>query len=72
MGIYGENPYAQHSIIYPKLESHFYVFGIMSLICISWEEVKWYSHLDLPVVPEDYLDKIHKIKPLRKKKGTTI
>jgi hypothetical protein len=54
MAIYGENLYAQHSIIYPKLESHFFVFGIRVLdMWLSWAEVKWYAEFfDLPVVPE--------------------
>lgn len=52
--IFGENLYAIHSIIYPKLEEHFYVFGIRVLDkWLSWEETKWYaSFFDLPVVPE--------------------
>jgi hypothetical protein len=52
--IFGENLYAVHSIIYPKLESHFYVFGIRVLdMWLSWEETKWYSEFfDLQVVPE--------------------
>ena len=54
MGIYGENMYAQHSIIYPKLDSHFFVFGIrIKDMWLSWEEVKWYSaFFDLKTVPE--------------------
>lgn len=52
--IFGENLYAIHSIIYPKLEHHFYVFGIRVLgTWLSWEETKWYASIfDLPVVPE--------------------
>jgi hypothetical protein len=52
--IFGENLYAIHSIIYPRLEDHFYVFGIRVLDkWLSWEETKWYSSFfDLPVVPE--------------------
>lgn len=52
--IFGENLYAIHSIIYPKLESHFYVFGIRVLDkWLSWEETKWYANFfDFPVVPE--------------------
>ncbi len=52
--IFGENLYAIHSIIYPKLESHFYVFGVRVLDkWLSWEETKWYaSFFDLPVAPE--------------------
>jgi hypothetical protein len=52
--IFGENLYAIHSIIYPKLEYHFYVFGVRVLgTWLSWEETKWYANIfDLPVVPE--------------------
>lgn len=52
--IFGENLYAIHSIIYPKLESHFYVFGIRVMDkWLSWEETKWYAEFfDFPVVPE--------------------
>ncbi len=52
--IFGENLYALHSIIYPRLEEHFYVFGIRVLDkWLSWEETKWYASMfDLPVVPE--------------------
>jgi len=52
--IFGENLYAVHSILYPKLEEHFYVFGIRVLdMWLSWEEVKWYAgFFDFPVVPE--------------------
>lgn len=53
MDIFGENMYAQHSIVYPKLDRHFYVFGIRVLDkWLSWEEVEWYSNFfDLPTVP---------------------
>lgn len=52
--IFGENLYAIHSIIYPKLEEHFYVFGVRVLDkWLSWKETKWYASMfDLPVVPE--------------------
>lgn len=52
--IFGENMYAQHSIIYPKLEHHFYVFAIRHLdMWLSWDEVKWYADFyDYPVVPD--------------------
>lgn len=52
--IFGENLYAIHSIIYPRLEEHFYVFGVRILDkWLSWEETKWYASVfDLPVVPE--------------------
>ena len=52
--IFGENIYAIHSIIYPKIGSHFYVFGIRELNSwLSWEETKFYAAaLDFKVVPE--------------------
>lgn len=52
--IFGENLYAKHSIIYPEIESHFYVFAVRHLdMWLSWEEVKWYAEFfDYPVVPE--------------------
>ena len=52
--IFGENLYAIHSIIYPRLEEHFYVFGVRVLdTWLSWEETKWYASMfDLPVAPE--------------------
>jgi hypothetical protein len=52
--IFGENMYAQHSIIYPILDEHFYVFAVRHLDrWLSWEEVKWYAEFfDYPVVPE--------------------
>ena len=52
--IFGENLYAIHSIVYPKLERHFYVFAVRILdMWLSWEEVKWYaSFFDLATVPE--------------------
>lgn len=52
--IFGENLYAIHSIIYPRLEDHFYVFGIRVLDkWLSWEETKWYAEIfDFKVVPE--------------------
>ena len=51
--IFGENMYAIHSIIYPKLDSHFYVFGVRVLDkWLSWDEVKWYSDFfEYPTVP---------------------
>lgn len=54
MDIFGENLYALHSIIYPRLEDHFYVFGIRVLDkWLSWEETKWYAELfDFKAVPE--------------------
>jgi len=52
--IFGENIYAIHSIQYPKIEHHFYVFGIRELDqWLSWEEVQFYAALiDFPTVPE--------------------
>jgi RNA ligase len=52
--IFGENLYAVHSIIYPRLEEHFYVFGVrIHDMWLSWEETKWYASMfDLPVAPE--------------------
>ena len=52
--IFGENLYAIHSIIYPRLEQHFYVFGVrIHDMWLSWEETKWYASMfDLPVAPE--------------------
>lgn len=52
--IFGENVYAEHSIRYPNLESHFYVFAVrLHEQWLSWEEVKFYAEmLDFPTVPE--------------------
>jgi hypothetical protein len=52
--IFGENLYALHSIIYPELTHHFYVFGIRVLDkWLSWEETKqWANFFDFEVVPE--------------------
>lgn len=52
--IFGENLYALHSIIYPRLERHFYVFGIRVLDkWLSWEETKqWAEFFDFQVAPE--------------------
>ena len=51
--LFGENIYAQHSIIYPNIESHFYLFGVRILDkWLSWEEVEWYGEIfDYPTVP---------------------
>ena len=51
--IFGENLYAVHSIEYPKLEAHFFVFGIREGVhWLSWEEVSFYAALlDFPIVP---------------------
>lgn len=52
--IFGENLYAEHSIRYTELPSHFFVFAIRENDqWLSWEEVKFYaSMLDFPTVPE--------------------
>ena len=52
--IFGEDIYAIHSIIYPNIKEHFYVFGVRILDkWVSWEEVKWYASIfDFPTVPE--------------------
>jgi len=51
--IFGENLYAIHSIEYPLIESHFYLFAIRYLDkWLSWEEVQFYAKLlDFPTVP---------------------
>lgn len=51
--IFGENLYAIHSIIYPRLEEHFYIFAVRCLDkWLSWEEVLWYSEFfDFKTVP---------------------
>ena len=52
--LFGEDVYAIHSIIYPNIEEHFYLFGVRVLDkWVSWEEVKWYADIfDFPIVPE--------------------
>jgi hypothetical protein len=57
--IFGENIYAIHSIIYPKIENHFYVFGMrINDMWLSWEEVKWHANFfDFEVVPELLIQK---------------
>lgn len=52
--IFGENLYAIHSIIYPNIEDHFYVFAVRSGdMWLSWEEVKFYAGVfDFKTVPE--------------------
>jgi len=51
--IFGENLYAIHSIRYPLIEQHYYVFGVRELDkWLSWEETIFIaSAFDLPVVP---------------------
>tara|TARA_R110000796_G_scaffold215732_2_gene331734 strand:+ start:5993 stop:6709 length:717 start_codon:yes stop_codon:yes gene_type:complete len=52
--LFGEDIYAVHSIIYPNIKEHFYVFGVRILDkWLSWEETKWYASIfDFPTVPE--------------------
>jgi len=52
--VFGENLYAIHSIVYPKIEQHFYVFAVREgNKWLSWEEVKFYAKLlDFSIVPE--------------------
>jgi RNA ligase len=51
--IFGENLYAIHSIEYPKIEQHYYVFGVRENDhWLSWEESTFIaSCFDLPMVP---------------------
>ena len=51
--LFGENVYAIHSIIYPNIESHFYLFAVRCKdVWLSWEEVKWYADFfEYPLVP---------------------
>lgn len=51
--LFGENIYAQHSIIYPNIDNHFYLFGVRVLDkWLSWKEVQWYAEIfDYPTVP---------------------
>ncbi|CCG98421.1 hypothetical protein FAES_0409 [Fibrella aestuarina BUZ 2] len=51
--VFGENLYAIHSIAYPRLPEHFFVFGIREQgIWLSWEETEFYARLlDFPTVP---------------------
>lgn len=51
--IFGENLYAIHSITYPDIESHFYVFAVREHDqWLSWEETGFIAGIyDLPVVP---------------------
>lgn len=51
--LFGENIYAIHSIIYPNIEHHFYIFGVRVLdTWLSWEEVQWYADFfEFPTVP---------------------
>ena len=51
--VFGENLYAIHSIEYPNLEDHFFVFGIREKDqWLSWEETEFYANLmDFKTVP---------------------
>lgn len=51
--IFGESLFATHSILYPKIEEHFYVFAVRHLDkWLSWEEVEWWASVfDLRTVP---------------------
>lgn len=54
LDVFGENLYAVHSIVYPRIDAYFYVFAIREKDqWLSWEEVQFYAHLlDFPTVPE--------------------
>jgi len=58
--LFGEDIYAIHSIIYPNIKEHFYLFGVRILDkWLSWEEVKWYASIfDFPTVPELTIDEV--------------
>lgn len=51
--IFGENLYAIHSISYPKIEEHYFVFGVRENgLWLSWEETEFIaSAFDFPTVP---------------------
>lgn len=51
--IFGENMFAVHSILYPKLEDHFHVFAVRRMDkWLSWEEVEWWASIfDMKTVP---------------------
>jgi RNA ligase len=51
--IFGENLYAVHSIQYPLIDQHYYVFGIRELDkWLSWDETVFIASVfELPVVP---------------------
>lgn len=51
--VFGENLFAVHSILYPDLTDHFFVFAIRDQDqWLSWEEVVFYAALlDMPTVP---------------------
>lgn len=51
--IFGENLYAIHSIIYPEIDQHYFVFGIRENgKWLSWEETQFIANFfDFPTVP---------------------
>jgi len=51
--LFGENMEGIHSIEYSRLESYFYMFGVLdNNTWLSWREVEDYSYIyDLPTVP---------------------
>jgi hypothetical protein len=51
--LFGEDIYAIHSIHYPNIKEHFYLFGVRIMDkWVSWEEVEWYASIfDFPTVP---------------------
>lgn len=51
--IFGENLYAIHSILYPEIGNHYFVFGIRENgRWLSWEETKFIAaFFDFPTVP---------------------
>tara|TARA_R110000796_G_scaffold248124_2_gene374558 strand:- start:13800 stop:14516 length:717 start_codon:yes stop_codon:yes gene_type:complete len=61
--IFGEDIYAVHSITYPNIKEHFYVFGVRILDkWMSWEEVEWYASIfDFPTVPITSMDVVEKL-----------
>ena len=53
--IFGENMFGIHSIEYDKLESYFYIFGVLedNKQWLSWDKVKELADLlGIPTVPE--------------------
>ena len=53
--IFGENMFGVHSIEYDKLDSYFYIFGVLEDGCtwLSWDRVKELADmLGIPTVPE--------------------
>ena len=61
--LFGEDIYAIHSIIYPNIKEHFYLFGVRILDkWMSWEEVEWYASIfDFPTVPVTSIDDTQKV-----------